>query len=216
MSCPLCGSPRSSCYRCGAVMCQNANCSAGHRCPQRLAEMRARVFPPDGIPTRSRRTSGLSDEAAAELADAIARDIEAELEEMEPARPRPGRPVSAALLTSVLAPHVARVDHETETVHLHPLPVQKILRWFPSAQLVEAPTVQAVYANQIQPTPHHQDLPEAYDAMTALVSEMVWESLRLAGLHALVRSLDPIEETVELAPVPFDIVRALPQIVRAR
>jgi hypothetical protein len=196
VNCPLCGSPRSSCHRCGAVMCQNGNCSAGHRCSQRFV--------------------GLSDEAVAEFADAIAHDIEAELEQNQPARPRPGRPVSAALLTSVLAPHVARVDHATETVHLHPLPAQAILHWFPSSRLIEAATVQAVYTNQIQPTAHDQDLPEAYDAMTALVSEMVWESLRLAGLHTLVRSLDPIEETVELAPVPFDMVRALSLIVHAR
>ena len=118
--------------------------------------------------------------------------------------------------SDLLAPPVARVDHATEMVHLHPLPAMTILHWFPSTQLIEAPTVQAVYANQIQPTAHNQDLPEAYDAMTALVSEMVWESLRLAGLHTLVRSLDPIEEKVELAPVPFDIVRALPQIVHPR
>ena len=40
----LCGSPRSSCLRCGAVQGQNANCSAGHQRSRRFLEALVRLL----------------------------------------------------------------------------------------------------------------------------------------------------------------------------
>lgn len=54
MTCPLCGSHFSSCFRCGAFMCQNRNCSAGHRCAGRAL----RVMNPTCKPTCERSAYG--------------------------------------------------------------------------------------------------------------------------------------------------------------